>query len=160
MASDRGGHPPVDFIARLAALVPKPRVNLTRFHGVLAPNHRWRGLVTPAKRGKGVMCPSDNDVVYLWENTADPGVFKVGITSDSMGGTRIRQCCAHNAMEARIIFMLKVPDARNVESQLLRLGTDPGYGPEMDGYTEFRALTDQELGQAVKIAYDMASGST
>jgi len=26
---------PLDFIARLAALVPKPRVNLTRFHGVL-----------------------------------------------------------------------------------------------------------------------------
>jgi hypothetical protein len=25
---------PLDFIARLAALVPKPRVNLTRFHGV------------------------------------------------------------------------------------------------------------------------------
>jgi hypothetical protein len=43
---------PVDFIARLAALVPKPRVNLTRYHGVLAPNHRWRGLVTPARRGK------------------------------------------------------------------------------------------------------------
>ena len=54
MASDRGGHPPVDFIARLAALVPKPRVNFTRFHGVLAPNHRWRGLVTPAERGTGV----------------------------------------------------------------------------------------------------------
>ena len=40
------------FIARLAALVPKPRVNLTRFHGVLAPNHRYRGEVTPARRGK------------------------------------------------------------------------------------------------------------
>jgi len=26
---------PVDFIAKLAVLVPKPRVNLTRFHGVL-----------------------------------------------------------------------------------------------------------------------------
>ena len=25
---------PLDFIARLAALVPKPRVNLTRFHGL------------------------------------------------------------------------------------------------------------------------------
>ena len=45
---------PVDFVARLAALVPKPRVNLTRYHGVLAPNHLCRGLVTPAKRGKGV----------------------------------------------------------------------------------------------------------
>jgi len=27
---------PLDFIARLAALVPKHRVNLTRYHGVLA----------------------------------------------------------------------------------------------------------------------------
>jgi hypothetical protein len=27
---------PLDFMARLAALVPKPRVNLTRFHGVFA----------------------------------------------------------------------------------------------------------------------------
>jgi hypothetical protein len=43
---------PVDFMARLAALVPKPRVNLTRYHGVLAPNHRCRGEVTPARRGK------------------------------------------------------------------------------------------------------------
>jgi hypothetical protein len=34
---DRRSHAifePLDFIARLAALVPKPRVNLTRFHGV------------------------------------------------------------------------------------------------------------------------------
>jgi hypothetical protein len=33
---DRRSHAifePLDFIARLAALVPKPRVNLTRFHG-------------------------------------------------------------------------------------------------------------------------------
>ena len=41
----------VDFIARLAALVPKPRINLTRYHGVLAPNHRWRGQITPAVGG-------------------------------------------------------------------------------------------------------------
>lgn len=39
--------------ARLAALVPKPRVNLTRFHGVFAPNSKHRALVTPAKRGRG-----------------------------------------------------------------------------------------------------------
>ena len=65
---------PVDFIARLAALVPKPRVNLTRFHGVLAPNHRWRGLVTPARRGKGVKrithtearSPAERHVAMSW----------------------------------------------------------------------------------------------
>ena len=44
---------PLDFIARLSALVPRPRVNLTRFHGVFAPNSKHRALVTPAKRGKG-----------------------------------------------------------------------------------------------------------
>jgi hypothetical protein len=53
---------PVDFIARLAALVPKPRVNLTRYHGILAPNHRWRGLITPARRGKGVKPISNAEV--------------------------------------------------------------------------------------------------
>ena len=43
---------PLDFISRLVSLVPKPRVNLTRFHGVFAPNSKYRALVTPAKRGK------------------------------------------------------------------------------------------------------------
>ena len=44
---------PLDFITRLAALIPKPRVNLTRFHGVFAPNSTHRSQVTPARRGKG-----------------------------------------------------------------------------------------------------------
>ncbi len=44
---------PLDFIARLAALIPRPRANLTRFHGVFAPNSKHRALITPAKRGKG-----------------------------------------------------------------------------------------------------------
>ena len=35
-------HMPLDFISRLAALVPKPRVHLTRFHGVFAPNSKYR----------------------------------------------------------------------------------------------------------------------
>ena len=37
---------PLDFLARLAALVPRPRVNLTRFQGVFAPNSRYRAHVT------------------------------------------------------------------------------------------------------------------
>jgi hypothetical protein len=51
---------PLDFIARLAALVPKPRVNLTRFHGVFAPNSKHRALVTPAKRGRGNKANASN----------------------------------------------------------------------------------------------------
>jgi hypothetical protein len=41
------------FASRLVSLVPKPRVNLTRFHGVFAPNSKYRTRVTPAQRGKG-----------------------------------------------------------------------------------------------------------
>jgi hypothetical protein len=38
---------------RLAALVPKPRINLTRYHGVFAPNSAHRAAITPSQRGKG-----------------------------------------------------------------------------------------------------------
>ena len=40
---------PMEFMGRLAALVPKPRMNLTRFHGVFSPNSKLRGKVVPAK---------------------------------------------------------------------------------------------------------------
>jgi len=52
---------PHDFISRLVALVPKPRVNLTRFHGVFAPNSRYRARVTPSKRRRGGRRPSTGD---------------------------------------------------------------------------------------------------
>ena len=59
-SAEKGGYPsirdilfePLDFIARLAALVPRPRVNLTRFHGVFAPNSHWRAQITPAGRDR------------------------------------------------------------------------------------------------------------
>ena len=52
---------PLDFISRLVALIPKPRINLTRFHGVFAPNSRYRAMVTPSSRGKGRKSKAAND---------------------------------------------------------------------------------------------------
>ena len=46
----------------LVALVPKPRVNLTRYHGVFAPNSNLRARVTPAKRGKGNQTKAPDEV--------------------------------------------------------------------------------------------------
>jgi hypothetical protein len=43
---------PVDFIGKLAALIPPPRLNLTRFFGVFAPNSNLRAQVTASQRGK------------------------------------------------------------------------------------------------------------
>jgi len=39
---------PLDFLARLAALVLRPRGNLVRYHGILAPNAKHRSRVVPA----------------------------------------------------------------------------------------------------------------
>ena len=39
---------PMEFMQRLAALVPRPRLHLIRFHRVLAPNAKLRSKVVPA----------------------------------------------------------------------------------------------------------------
>ncbi len=38
---------PLEFMQRLAALVPRPRLHLIRFQGVLAPSAKLRALVVP-----------------------------------------------------------------------------------------------------------------
>ena len=38
---------PLEFMQRLAALVPRPRLHLIRLHGVLAPNAKLRAQVVP-----------------------------------------------------------------------------------------------------------------
>jgi hypothetical protein len=38
---------PIEFLARLAALVPRPRGNPVRYHGILAPNAKHRSAVVP-----------------------------------------------------------------------------------------------------------------
>ena len=52
---------PLDFIARLAALVPRPRVNLTRYHGLFAPRARHRKQVVPAPSVPAKANDSDSD---------------------------------------------------------------------------------------------------
>ena len=51
--STRGGDPglvfdPVELLERLAALTPRPRINLILYHGVLAPRAAWRRAVVPS----------------------------------------------------------------------------------------------------------------
>jgi hypothetical protein len=88
---------PLDFIARLAALIPRPRANLTRFHGVFAPNSKHRALITPAKRGKGNKhqensktddcTPAKRHAAMTWAQRLKR-VFNIDITTcEACGGT-------------------------------------------------------------------------
>ncbi|SJF08871.1 transposase [Shigella sonnei] len=120
---------PLDFIARLAALVPKPRVNLTRFHGVFAPNSRHRALVTPAKRGRG-------NKVRVADEPATPAqrlkrVFNIDIeTCSGCGGAMkviaciedpivIKQILDHLKHKAETSGTRALPESRAPPAELL-----------------------------------------
>jgi hypothetical protein len=84
---------PLDFIARLAALVPKPRVHLTRYHGVLAPHSALRAAVTPAGRGMrsatSERSPAERHPAMSWAQRLKR-VFRIDIESCERCGGKVR----------------------------------------------------------------------
>ncbi len=91
---------PLDFMARLVALVPKPRVNLTRYHGVFAPNSKYRAQVTPAGRGKGQKPespPAKRHISMTWAQRLKR-VFKIDI-----------EVCEHCGGQVKVIASIEDP---------------------------------------------------
>ena len=90
---------PLDFLARLAALVPKPRINLSRFHVVFAPNSKHRIQVTPARGGKGRQrntaeeeqfpSPAERRAAMTWAQRLKR-VFNIDIETCSKCGGAVR----------------------------------------------------------------------
>ncbi len=60
---------PLEFMQRLAALVPRPRLHLIRFHGVLAPNAGLRAAIVPGTPQK----PGDDAARHAHEAPARIG---------------------------------------------------------------------------------------
>jgi hypothetical protein len=118
-------------MARLAALVPKPRANLTRFHGVFAPNSKHRALITPAKRGKSTKRQINGDersaveqhVAMSWAQRLKR-VFNIDIsTCDACGSAVkviasiedpavIKQILAHLERKAESKEFYPLPESR------------------------------------------------
>ncbi|WP_298435911.1 transposase [Ottowia sp.] len=102
---------PVDFIAKLAALVPPPRAHLTRFHGIFAPNANLRAQLTPAHRGKGCRAPSaevagsddrtpaEKRSAMTWAQRLKR-VFNIDVTT-----------CTHCGGSVRIVASIEDPNA-------------------------------------------------
>ncbi len=119
---------PVDFIARLAALVPKPRVNLTRFHGVFAPNSKHRVHITPAKRGKGRKgqfgqawidkTPAERHAAMTWMQRLKR-VFNIDIEicEKCKGPVKIIACVEDPAVIEKILKHLKEKAVTNSAAQ-------------------------------------------
>jgi len=89
---------PLDLMARLAALVPPPRMHLTRYHGVFAPHSKLRAAVTPAHRGSGAATqpvadparpPTPGPVAMNWARRLQR-VFGIEIDSCARCGSRLK----------------------------------------------------------------------
>ena len=107
---------PLDFIARLAALVPRPRLNLTRFHGIFAPNFKHRDKIVPRRpRGK-----VDSDKPLAPMNWAQrlKRVFKIDIEHcpECGGNVRVIACIEDPQLIAIILAHVRGREAATAEN--------------------------------------------
>jgi len=131
---------PLDFIVRLAALVPKPRVNLTRFHGAFAPNSKHRALVTPSGRGKGSRkrkghthpddrTPAERHASMTWAQRLKR-VFNIDIETceKCQGPVRIVACVEGPAVIRQILEHLRAREMSDNQARLPPEGASPQIG--------------------------------
>lgn len=119
---------PMEFIGRLAALVPKPRVNLTRFHGVFSPNSKLREYVVPQKPVEEQEKPKPKAYSMTWAQRLKR-VFAIEIEK-----------CEKCGGPVRIIASIEDPDV--IQKILKHLGLDQPADPQ--NRSPPTDLTDQQ----------------
>ena len=62
---------PIERLEKLAAITPRPAINLVLYHGVLAPRARWRSQVVPS--GRPAPDPQAHEVDARPRGTGTPG---------------------------------------------------------------------------------------
>jgi len=104
---------PMELMEKLAALVPPPRFNMVRNHGVLAPSAAWRRAVVPApqerKSPSHPDCPGEKRCIvqraaihprnYSWAELMKR-VFSIDVLECPRCKGRMRILCAINPPEA------------------------------------------------------------
>ncbi len=118
---------PLEFLQRLAALVPRPRLHLIRVHGVLAPNAALRSQIVPgeadqapntANRG-GELSSVSTRTRMSWAKLLKR-VFAIDITiCPQCGGTlTILAAIEDPTVIAKILTHLGCPRVRHPEPRL------------------------------------------
>ena len=103
---------------RLAALVPRPRLHLTRFHGVLAPNAKLRAKVVPGTHKQASAHPCEHEacaehsapVRMSWARMLKR-VFDIDIEQCACGG--------------QLKFVASIEQPEVIEKILTHLGLSP-----------------------------------
>jgi hypothetical protein len=109
---------PLEFLERLAALVPRPRLHLIRFHGVLAPNAALRGQIVPSAPDQ-LSAPTEADSETPYSSTRArlswaqllKRVFQIDMTTCSYCGGQVTLIAAIEdpAVLGKILAHLGLP---------------------------------------------------
>jgi Putative transposase len=115
---------PLEFMQRLAALVPRPRLHLIRFHGVLAPNAKWRPKVVPQPQDSAKALPAAATTTGSQDPPEHGRPMRLGWAKllkrvFDLDLTR----CPHCGGELRIVAAIQQRQA--IEKILNHLGLDP-----------------------------------
>jgi hypothetical protein len=116
---------PVELLERLAALTPRPRVNLVLYHGVLGARAAWRSLVVQYGTTDGTRPTGDSATAaeepaaprdpraggnYLWADLMRRSLALDVLACPRCGGRlRLISMVDHPAVVARILRHLKLP---------------------------------------------------
>jgi Putative transposase/Transposase zinc-binding domain len=114
---------PVALLARLAVLIPRPRINLLLYYGVLAPRARWRAAVVASARSEWSDAPAGSGPADS-DGSGQPGCRRPGayLWADLMRrtfGIDVLECprCG-----GRLRLIALIEQARAVERILRHLG--------------------------------------
>lgn len=99
--------------------------------------------------------PSDGNCFYLWLVVGaffnGLPVYKFGVTSIRLHLGRIKQVAKAGGFEYNLVLWAPVANAYDLEAKVKAMGASPQY-TGFNGCTEFRALTEEEVGQIKALA--------
>lgn len=99
--------------------------------------------------------PSDGNCFYLWLVVGaffnGLPVYKFGVTSIRLHLGRIKQVARAGGFEYDLVLWAPVTNAYDLEAKVKAMGASPQY-TGFSGCTEFRALTEEEVGQIKSLA--------
>ena len=105
-------------MARLVALIPSPQVNLTRYHGVFAPNHPLRAKVVPGRERPDGAGPGTHPLRHVSMGWAKrlKGVFGIEVERCDQwgGGVKIIAAIENPAVINKILEHLGINRERPV----------------------------------------------
>jgi hypothetical protein len=123
---------PLELLEKLAALIPRPRINLVLYHGVLAPHSRWRARAV-AYQSPGLPLgtpPADSAAPGVSEPQGEaPGTPRSWTWADLMRRAFELEVLACPRCGSRMRVIATIEDPRVIRQILAHLGL-PTEGPQ------------------------------